>query len=403
MLHNIRQQKRREEQRIRQAEKNLKQRRLGVYIHIPFCRSKCDYCDFYSVPGREPEMEQYFTALCAHITESAPYIRNYTIDTVYIGGGTPSFAGEKRLTRLLKTVQKELRPARDCEVTLECNPDSVSLPLLRAAARHGVNRISMGVQSAQEDELKAVGRPHSFAQAQEAAGLVRKAGIRNLNLDLIYGLPGQSREDWQRSVEAVLALGPEHLSLYGLQVEEETPLYRRREALDLADGDELADRYLWAVRRVAEAGYQQYEISNFALPGRESRHNLKYWRLEEYVGFGAGAHSDLGGQRYSYIRDWKGYTNGVLHGGELLDEKDEISLTERGAEYLMLGLRTTRGVSAPEYRRYRERFERIEEKLREFAAHGWAVQEGERWHLTPEGFLVSNQLIGLVLETREMG
>lgn len=401
MLHNSRQEKRREEQRIRAAEQALKRRRLGVYLHIPFCRSKCDYCDFYSIPGREAEMEAYVAALCAHITEAAPYIRNYTIDTVYLGGGTPSFLGEKRLVRLLKTVQKELRPAQDCEVTLECNPDSVSLPLLRAVARCGVNRISMGVQSAQEDELKAVHRPHTFAEAREAVALVRKAKLPNLNLDLIYGLPGQSRADWQASVEAVLALKPDHLSLYGLQVEEGTPLYRKRATLDLADEDELADRYLWAVKRLAEAGYRQYEISNFALPGRESRHNLKYWRLAEYAGFGAGAHSDLGGQRYSYLRDVTGYTNGVLHGGALLEEQETISLTERASEYLMLGLRTTQGVSAPEYRRYRGRFEPIEAKLREFAAHGWAVQDGERWRLTPEGFLVSNQLIGLVLEAQE--
>lgn len=402
MLHNIRQQKKREERRIRQAERDLKSRRLGVYIHIPFCRSKCDYCDFYSLPGKEPQMDRYFEALCAHIRESAPYIRGYTIDTVYIGGGTPSYAGEKRLKALLKTIQRELHPAKDCEFTMECNPDSVSPALLRAVTRHGVNRISLGVQSASDRELKAVGRPHSFQEAQEAVRQIRKAKVQNLSLDLIYGLPDQTMEDWQHSVEEVLALEPEHLSLYGLQVEEGTPLFLRRERLNLADGDALADRYLWAVRRLAGAGYQQYEISNFAKPGRESRHNLKYWRLEEYVGFGPGAHSDIGGQRYSYRKDVQGYIQGVLQGGELTDERDAISLQERGTEYLMLGLRTVWGISQQEYRScYRGNFAPVQAQLETFAARGWAVQVGERWRLTPEGFLLSNQLIGRVLESRE--
>ncbi|MCC8098600.1 MAG: radical SAM family heme chaperone HemW [Clostridiales bacterium] len=402
MLHNVRQQQKREEKRIRQAEKALKSRRLGVYLHIPFCKSKCAYCDFYSLPASDRRMDAYLEALCAHITESAPYLRGFTIDSVYIGGGTPSFWGEKRLKALLKVVRKELAPAKDCEYTLECNPDSVTLKLLKTVRDLGVNRISLGVQSAQEGELKAVGRPHTFAQAREAVALIRKAKLGNLNLDLIYGLPGQTMETWQESVEAVLALKPEHLSLYGLQVEEGTPLYQQRDSLDLADDDALADRYLWAVNRLAQAGYDQYEISNFARPGRESRHNLKYWTLQEYVGFGPGAHSDFGGRRYSYVRDVNAYIEGVLHGGTLLDQDDKIPPQERSAEYLMLGMRTVRGISGQECRNtYRMHFAPVEEKLRAFAAQGWAVEEEGRWHFTPEGFLLSNQLIGLLLEVRE--
>ncbi len=402
MLHNVRQQQKREEKRIRQAEKALKSRRLGIYLHIPFCKSKCAYCDFYSLPAGDKRMDAYLEALCAHITESAPYLRGFTIDSVYIGGGTPSYWGEKRLKALLKVVRKELAPANDCEYTLECNPDSVTLKLLKTVRDLGVNRISLGVQSAREEELKAVGRPHTFAQAREAVALIRKAKLGNLNLDLIYGLPGQTMETWQESVEAVLALKPEHLSLYGLQVEEGTPLYQRRGSLDLADDDALADRYLWAVNRLAQAGYDQYEISNFARPGRVSRHNLKYWTLQEYVGFGPGAHSDFGRRRYSYVRDVNAYIEGVLHGGTLLDQDDQIPPQERSAEYLMLGMRTVHGISGQEYRNtYRMHFAPVEEKLRSFAAQGWAVEEEGRWHFTPEGFLLSNQLIGLLLEVRE--
>ncbi|MCD8086070.1 MAG: radical SAM family heme chaperone HemW [Clostridiales bacterium] len=402
MLHNVRQQQKREEKRIRQAEKALKSRSLGVYLHIPFCRSKCAYCDFYSLPASDQRMDAYLEALCAHITESAPYLRGFTIDSVYIGGGTPSFWGEKRLKKLLKTVNKELSPAKDCEYTLECNPDSVSLKLLKTVRALGVNRISLGVQSARDGELQTVGRPHTFAQAREAVALIRRAKVDNLNLDLIYGLPGQTMESWQESVEAVLALKPEHLSLYGLQVEKGTPLYRCRDSLDLADDDAQADRYLWAVNRLAQAGYDQYEISNFARPGRESRHNLKYWTMQEYVGFGPGAHSDFGGRRYSFLRDVNAYIEGVLQGGQLLDQDDQIPPRERSAEYLMLGMRTVRGISGQEYRNtYRMHFAPVEERLRAFAARGWAVEEGGRWHFTPEGFLLSNQLIGLLLEAGE--
>jgi oxygen-independent coproporphyrinogen-3 oxidase len=401
MLHHVRQRQRQEEKRIRQAERELKQRHLGVYIHIPFCKRKCDYCDFYSVPGQEAQMDAYFAALSTHIQETAPFIRGYTIDTIYIGGGTPSFAGEKRLKGLLKLLQKELKPDKGCEVTLECNPESVSLPLLRTVARHGVNRISLGVQSASDRELKAVGRPHNFQTAQEAVALVRKANIKNLSLDLIYGLPDQTMEQWQRNVEAVLALEPEHLSLYGLQVEEGTPLYRRREKLHLADEDEMAERYLWAVERLAQAGYEQYEISNFAKPGFASRHNQKYWHLEEYAGFGPGAHSDLGGKRYSYVPDVKTYIQGIQTGGDILGESEDISLQERGLEYIMLGLRTTEGISQQEYeRRYRGDFAPLAAELRLFAQYGWAVETQGRWHFTPEGFLRSNELIGRLLEAR---
>lgn len=402
MLHNVRQQKKREEKRIRQAEKGLKERHLGVYIHIPFCKSKCDYCDFYSVPGKDEQMDAYFKALEAHIQESAPYIRGFTIDTVYIGGGTPSYAGANRLKGLLKLIQKELQPAKDCEFTLECNPDSVSPKLLQTVLRGGVNRISLGAQSAHNDELKAVGRPHDFIDVEYAVQQMRKAKLKNLSLDLIYGLPGQTMERWQESVEAVLALAPEHLSLYGLQIEEGTPLYQRRAQLSLADDDAMAEQYLWAVQRLAGAGYQQYEISNFAKPGFESRHNLKYWMTEEYVGFGPGAHSDFGGKRYSYVRDVDAYIRGILQGGELMDESDVIPLQERGTEYLMLRLRTTHGIAQQEYRRaYRKSFAPLEERLRAFAAHGWAVEEAGRWHFTPEGFLLSNQLIGALLEAQE--
>jgi oxygen-independent coproporphyrinogen-3 oxidase len=376
---------------------------LGLYIHIPFCRSKCAYCDFYSLSGREERMDDYQRALLAHLAEAAPRAEGYTVDTVYFGGGTPSYYGAKRLTALLKQIKKRYPVSKQAEITLEANPDSVEGPMLKALRRAGFNRLSLGVQAADDALLASLGRPHTFAQARQAVELARKAGFQNLSLDLIYGLPGQSMENWQDTVEQALALSPEHLSAYGLKVEEGTPLFRRVEAGEpLPDDDAQADCYLWAVERLAQAGYEQYEISNFAKPGFPSRHNLKYWLIQPYMGFGPGAHSDFGQRRYSFVRDLEDYISGVLEGGTLVDEDEPIPLRERSGEYLMLRLRTAQGIQEEEYRRaYGMEFAPLEPQLRSYERQGLARNSGGRWHLTPRGFLVSNQIIGQLLELQE--
>ncbi len=373
---------------------------LGLYIHIPFCKSKCIYCDFYSLPNAEEQMDRYTAALCRQLSEIAPRTTAHEVDTVYFGGGTPSWLGGKRLRQILKTVEKHYRVAKKAEITLEANPDSAgNWKALRTLRRAGFNRISLGVQSANDGQLAQLGRPHTFAQAQEAVAAARRAKIKNLSLDLIYGLPGQTMESWQDTVEKSAALNPEHLSCYGLKVEESTPLWEMQKDLELPDDDAQADMYLWAVRRLAELGYRQYEISNFAKPGFESRHNMKYWTLGEYAGFGPGAHSDLGDVRYAYVRDLAAYCDGVEHEGDILSENDRIPLRERDIEYIMLGLRITKGVSRQEFEyRYRLPFDPIQTVLERFEKSGHAVHWGGRWHLTPEGFLLSNQIIGLCLE-----
>lgn len=380
------------------------QEKLGIYVHIPFCRSKCDYCDFYSLAGQDRWMDTYQKALLAHIKETAQVAGSFPVDTIYFGGGTPSYYGGKRLKELLSAIKKLFSVEKQAEITFEANPDSVDVRTLRTLRKAGFNRISMGIQSACPSELKAVHRPHTVEQGDEAVAAVRKAKLENLSLDLIYGLPGQTQESWQTTVEHILSLQPEHLSCYGLKVEEDTPLAARVEAGEvLPDDDEQADLYLWTVERLNRAGYIQYEISNFARPGFESRHNLRYWLTQPYIGFGPGAHSDFGGRRYAWIRDLEGYITGVLEGGELLDSQDLIPQSDRGGEYLMLRLRTNYGVEEWEYRRnYFMNFTPIEERLKEFAAQGWAEQTAEgRWRFTPKGFLVSNQLIGDLLERQE--
>lgn len=373
---------------------------LGLYIHIPFCKSKCIYCDFYSLPRAEDRMDRYVSALCRQLAEIAQRTTAHTVDSVYLGGGTPSYLGEKRLRHILKTVKKHYHLSRDAEITLEANPDSAGdWRALRSLRRAGMNRLSLGVQSADDGLLRTLGRPHTFAQAEEAAAAARRARIRNLSLDLIYGLPGQDLAGWKDTLERAAALEPEHLSCYGLKVEEGTPLWDMQEKMDLPDDDAQADMYLWTVERLGALGYEQYEISNFARPGRASRHNMKYWTLCEYAGFGPGAHSDLGDVRYAYLRSLDTYCAGVEAGVSVLESSEHIPPRERDIEYVMLGLRLSQGISRQEFEnRYRLPFAPIQSVLERFRATGHAALAGERWRLTPEGFLVSNQIIGQALE-----
>ena len=392
------------EKRSKKADED-KQGKLGIYIHIPFCRSKCDYCDFYSLAGKDRRMDDYQKALLAHIAETAPLAKGIPVDTIYFGGGTPSYYGDKRLREILAALKKQFKVEKNAEITMEANPDSVDYKSLRRLRKEGFNRLSMGMQSASPEELACIHRPHSIGQVDEAVEAARKAKFENISLDLIYGLPGQTQESWEATVEHALSLHPQHLSCYGLKVEEGTPLAARVEAGEvLPDDDMQADLYLWTVDRLKKAGYPQYEISNFSQPGYESIHNLRYWETRPYIGFGPGAHSDFGGHRYSIVRALDGSIDGILKGGSIIDSDDLIPRRERLGEYLMLGLRTVRGIDEWEYRsRAFMEFAPLEARLEEFAAHGWAVKTSEgRWHFTPEGFLVSNQLIGDLLERQEL-
>ena len=374
---------------------------LGLYIHIPFCKSKCLYCDFYSLPHSEAQMDRYTEVLIRHLAEIAPHAAGHLVDTVYFGGGTPSYLGAKRLVKILKAVKKLYRVEKHAEITLEANPESLSDRFTVARLRFaGFNRVSLGVQSASNDELYAVGRIHTFQQVEQSVAAVRKGKIRNLSLDLIYGLPGQTMESWQESVKKIAALHPEHLSCYGLKIEEGTPLHAMRDTLTLADDDLQADMYLWCCEYLKDLGYEHYEISNFARRGYRSRHNSRYWKLSEYAGFGPGAHSDFGDVRYAYVRDLAAYCEAVETGeGELLSEQERIAPRDRDTEYIMLGLRTSDGIDARVFEnRFRLPFAPIAEALEPFRKSGHARCEDGRWSLTAEGFLLSNTIILTALD-----
>lgn len=376
-------------------------RKLGIYIHIPFCAGKCSYCDFYSLAGSDKLMPKYQAALIKHIEEAAPQMGQYYIDTLYFGGGTPSYYGAKYICEIFNTLKHSAKVLKSAEVTVEMNPDSVTRDDLQLLKSEGVNRISLGVQSANDEILRLIGRRHSFNQADQAIKMARAEGFDNISIDLIYGLPSQTRNDWADTLSKAIALHPQHISCYGLKIEEGTPICKYKDSEFLPSDDEQADMYLYMTDILEHYGYPQYEISNFAMKGFMSRHNLKYWKLDDYMGFGPGAHSCVSGVRYSYIRDLEGYIKGVFDGSNIIDEYEKTDKLDRAAEYIMLGMRTVRGISKEEYNKvYRSGFDGLEYLLSEYEKKGWTRLRGNRWSFTSSGFLLSNILIGTLLEAQ---
>ena len=377
---------------------------LGIYIHVPFCRSKCQYCDFYSVTTKDDRLlDGYLDAICAHVKEAGALAPGYIVDTIYFGGGTPSFFGADGMATILTAIRRSFDVSNSAEITFEANPDSVSPKLLRKLHSEGFNRVSLGIQCDNDEILEKIGRPHNYAQAVSAVKQIRRAGFRNLSLDLIYGLPGQTLASWEKTLQNVLKLEPEHISCYGLKVEEGTPLHKYQEFLNLPDDDAQADMYLRTVEILRSKGFRQYEISNFCRRNNESKHNLKYWTGGEYLGFGPDASSDFAGKRFKMVRSLRSYIDGVLTGGQVIDDLQEIPQRERAGEYLMMRLRTNLGISAKEYeKQYLLPFAPLEKAMLKCADRGHAVKlENGHWRLTPEGFLVSNAIISDLLMVQD--
>ena len=368
---------------------------LGIYIHIPFCRSKCEYCDFYSIPGKHEELcAEYTDALCRHIRETGALAPNHIVDTIYFGGGTPSYFGAEGLATILTAVRKHFDVASDAEITFEANPDSVTDQLRRRLKAEGFNRASLGIQCDDDKILHALGRPHTYRQAVIAFQKLRKAGFDNISVDLMYGLPQQSEFTWRDTLTNVLSLHPEHVSCYGLKVEPGTPLYEYQDSIFLPTDDTQVNMYLAACDILQEHGYRQYEISNFARRGKFSRHNMKYWTGGEYIGFGPNAASDFAGKYFTMVGDLRAYIDGIRDGGQVVADVLEIPVRERAGDYLMLRLRTNHGISAKEYeRQYLLPFAPLEAELKRCAERKDAVYENERWHLTPKGMMISNTII----------
>ena len=359
---------------------------FGIYLHIPYCKAKCRYCDFYSHPGERGVPDAYVDALLRELHRFAPDAP-LRPDTLYFGGGTPSLLDPADAARLIAAAQ----PLPGAEITLEANPETVTEDSLQAFREAGVNRISFGVQSARDSQLKTLGRPHTAKQARAAFAAARRAGFENISGDIMLALPHYTQAEFDETLELIEDGGAAHISAYLLKIEPDSA-FGRTPPEGLPTSDEAADFYLYAVEQLEHHGYRQYEISNFCRPGRASRHNSRYWTLAEYLGFGPGAHSDFGGERFALARDLDAY----LAGHTVYSECSAPSARERETERVMLALRTTRGVAAdtlPEAAR------RI---LRNCEAHGLAHLSGGFYALTPRGFLVSNAILVDLLETMEL-
>ena len=373
---------------------------LGLYVHIPFCVQKCKYCDFLSAPADDATKKRYVDALCKEIEGYKQLTKEYRLATIYFGGGTPSVLDVSFIEQILDAVKKSFfADMAAAEVTLEVNPGTASLEKLKRYKELGINRLSIGVQSSKEDELKLLGRIHSFEEAKQTVLWAREAGFANLSLDLMSALPGQSLENYKENVEAILALNPEHISSYSLIVEEGTPFYGQY-AEGMPKEEELPDEetdramYAYTKERLAQAGYHRYEISNYAKQGYESRHNSSYWIGTEYLGIGLGASSLFTNARYHNETDLTRYLEDIEAGDDVRREIERLVPEEQMEEFMILGLRMMRGISRAEFqKRFGKPIETVYgSALKKLKRQGLLVLEGDTIALTDSGIDVSNQV-----------
>lgn len=367
---------------------------IGLYIHIPFCRQKCLYCDFPSFAGKEGMMQAYVDALTAEIRSRGKEYHGKEVVSVFFGGGTPTALPIPMLEQLMQAVYESWNVAEDAEITTEANPGTLDVEMADALKKMGFHRLSMGVQAWQNRLLQDLGRIHTIEGFLENYQAVRGAGFENVNVDLMFALPNQTMEDWQETVQNIVALQPEHISAYSLIIEEGTPFFERYEKGLLKPVSEELDRemYHWAVDFLAEMGYEQYEISNFAKKGRQSRHNRIYWQAEEYLGMGLGAHSYMEGTRFHNTYDLQIYIEAKGDVSLLKEENEVITEADALAEFMFLGLRLTEGVSFARFRsRFgRELYEVYGTQVRELVETGLLAEDAKGIRLTRRGIDVSN-------------
>lgn len=323
---------------------------LGIYVHIPFCKQKCSYCDFISYCDKNDLIEKYIKALKQEIKDSS--VNEYEISTIYIGGGTPSYIESKYISEILKTIKQKYNISRNVEITIEVNPGTATKEKLRDYVEAGINRISIGLQSCNNNLLKMIGRIHTYEEFLSTYKLAREVGFKNINVDLMIGLPNQTLDDVKKSLEEISKLNPEHISVYSLIVEEGTPIEKK-----ITDGqlklpnEELEREEYWEVKKFLESlGYKHYEISNFAKTGYESKHNLNCWEQKEYLGFGAAAHSYMKKTRYSNTENIEKYINQEMQSKQLHIVHEVQKEEEQKKEYMLLGLRKIDGVQISSFK-----------------------------------------------------
>lgn len=359
---------------------------LGVYIHIPFCDGKCNYCDFYSFKATENEMKNYIELLNDNIRRWAEKYKDKIVDTIYFGGGTPSVLGTESLVCVLKTVLSSFKIASDCEITLEANPSSARSVCFSKLKSAGFNRVSLGMQSSDDTELNILGRRHKRDDVIKTIELIRKNGIENISLDVMLGIPNQTTDSLIETLDFCISQDVPHISTYLLTVEPDTVFGKESYKYNFADDDMQAEFYQLTSKYLKEKGYLHYEISNFCKNDMYSRHNMRYWQLKDYLGLGPSAHSLIDGTRFYYprsIEDFK--NNNILYDG--------VGGTEE--EYIMLTLRTHQGINVKDYKEHfgKTPDNKFWNKVKIFTKHGYMKNDDNSIRLTEKGFLMSNAII----------
>lgn len=374
---------------------------LSLYVHIPFCVSKCHYCGFYSTLYENKRADQFLADLQTELKRRADLVQHRTFRSIYIGGGTPTTLFPDQLTVLFASLRDRIRIDPGAEVTIEANPNTLTADKLSHLKKQGVTRLSLGVQSFSDEILALLGRTHSARQARGAMSEARQAGFENIGIDLIFGIPGQTAQQWRKSLETAVSLRPEHISAYSLSVDDGSPLAREVAAGKdgLPDDDAVADMYATARTLLRDAGYHQYEISNFALTGRQCRHNVNYWDRGEYLGLGPGAWSFLGKRRFANVADVTEYSQRLRSGSATVDREEVTDRLQAAREALFLGLRKTIGIDLERYGDLagpRSR-ELLHGRIRELEGAGLFRLENGTLSLTEKGMLLSNEALARLI------
>ena len=369
----------------------MKAKPVGLYVHIPFCLKKCAYCDFCSFINADfSQKSEYIDALCKEIDNYKN--RGITLDTIFFGGGTPSLLSGDEFVKIAEHIRSAFSISDNLEFTIEANPKTLTRENLAAYISAGVNRVSLGLQSANPNELSALGRIHNYDEFFESYELIRECGIENINVDLMYGIPEQTKDSFLSTLEKVASLSPEHISVYGLILEEGTPLFESIENYSMPTEDEECDMYYLAADFLRAAGYSHYEISNYAKDGYECRHNLKYWHCEEYIGAGLAAHSYFDGKRFGNTTDRYAYLDGKcgIIATDECEDRDSLSY-----ELVMLGLRLSEGFSRDEYKNITGSDFLVgrECQIDKLIELGYLIVRDDRIALTEKGFYVSNTIL----------
>ena len=373
---------------------------LGIYIHIPFCAQKCAYCDFYSITDTQA-MREYTLALTSQIRAKKSLGKNRTVDSIYIGGGTPSLLPITHIEKILETVYDVFNVSDKAEISMEANPGTLDGGKLAAYRAMGINRLSIGLQSAHNDELSMLSRIHTREEFENSFMLARMEGFDNINVDIIYALPGQSKETLASTLDFVISMAPEHISFYGLKIEKNTPFGKDLEIQKIIpDEDAQYEMYMDSCKTLDEHGYIQYEISNFSKKEHACRHNIKYWTCEDYIGFGPAAYSFYGNSIYSYVKDVERYISCFDDEQAILESTETLTPSQVATQYVMLCFRLRAGINTAEYaRRFGEDFDaKYSAKIERFLKEKYIIQTTSGYRLSRRGMMISNYILSEILD-----